>query len=304
MKTNREYFSWSQYYTWKSSKLQFYKRYVLGEDSPRLKAFEKGKEFGTYKETGDIPHWVTDPLLQQVGDSIPDLDIMEHELRPKLGDQELLCYLDSSALDLTEFDEYKTGKNPWTQADVNKHEQLDFYAMCIYLKSNETIVPKCRLYWIETEEIELPDGTTELRYTGNVEVFEREFTEEDIINMATKVYMVLKEIEDYEHVEADLDENTVNRYIKLVALEKKIKSEINSIKLEVLTHLKNNNVKYGNTSNGRFSISQRKSYIYPAEVLEKEAEYKAELTKLKKEAVDSGKATMEISESLRFNLVK
>jgi len=33
MKTNREYFSWSQYSLWKSSKKEFYKRYVLGEKS-------------------------------------------------------------------------------------------------------------------------------------------------------------------------------------------------------------------------------------------------------------------------------
>lgn len=304
METNRDYFSWSQYYLWKSSKLQFYKRYVLGETGPKLKAFDKGKEFGNYKETGDIPHWVSDPLLQQVGDDTPSLEIMEHELKVDIFDTTLLCYLDTCDLDLTNFYEYKTGKNKWTQSLVNKHEQLDFYAFCIYVMSNEEILPTCTLYWIETEEIEMPDGSSELRYTGRIEKFERTFTEEDMVNMGTKISMTLTEIKNHEHVELELSETLVNRYIKLAALEKKIKSELNIIKLEVHNNLKTNGVKYGLTSNGRFSISERKSYIYSSDLIVKETEYKTEIDKLKKQEKDSGTATVEISESLRFNLVK
>jgi hypothetical protein len=304
MKTNRDYFSWSQYYTWKSSKLQFYKRYVLGEEGPKLTQFEKGKEFADYKETGEIPHYVTDPLLAQVAEAVHSLEIMENELRVEIGDYKLLAYLDTCDADLTEFAEYKTGKNEWNQGLVNKHEQLDFYALCCYIKSNETIIPKCTLYWIETEEIILPDGSEELRYTGHVESFKRVFTEDDMVNMMTKVVAALKEIEAYEHVEVELKNNLVNRYIELDTLLKETKDEMETIKLEVKNYLINNHAKYGVTENGRFSLSERKSYVFSPELSEKEKEYKLEIDKLKKTEKDNGTAKEAISTSLLFKLVK
>ena len=304
MNRNRDYFSWSQYYLWKSSKLQFYKRYVLGEEGPNLLAFKKGKEFADYKETKEIPTFVSDPLLSQVGDQTPELEILEHELRVQIGDYNLLSYLDTCDFDLKEFYEYKTGKNEWTQALVEKHEQLDFYALCIYIKSGETIIPKCKLYWIETEEIIMTDGSKELRYTGNIEEFTREFTEDDMITMMTKIVTVLKEIEEYEHVELNLDDNLVERYIKLEADKKEIESELNNIKLEVMNTLENNKVKYGITDKGRFSVSERKTYNFSPDLKQKEKEFKADIDKCKKKEKDNGIATFSISKSLRFNLIK
>lgn len=304
MKTNRDYFSWSQYSLWKSSKYQFYKRYVLGEDNLRLDAFDKGKEFSEFKETGEIPRYSVDPLLEQVGNEVPSLGLMEHKLKVKLDEHELLCYIDSCELDLTEFFEYKTGKNPWNQKIVNEHEQLDFYALCIYIKSNETIIPKATLYWIETEEIELPNGETVLRYTGYIEKFERTFTIDDIINMGVKITQVLQEIEDYEHVEIELDENDSNRYVELLEKEKEIKDELNLIKLKLFNTLINENVKYGVSSVGKFSISERTTYNHSPELLDKEADYKAEIDEMKRLEKNSGKATKQISKSLRFTKSK
>jgi hypothetical protein len=304
MKTNRDYLSWSQYNLWKSSKLQFYKRYVLGESGPTLSAWQKGKEFADYMETGEIPTFVTDPLLQQVGDNTPRLDIMEHELKTQIGEYKLLSYLDTCELDLTEFYEYKTGKNEWNQTLVDKHEQLDFYALCIYIKSGETIIPKCKLYWIETEDIEMTDGSKEIRYTGCVEEFTKEFTEDDMVNMMTKIVSVLNEIELYEHVEAELDETLVERYIKLLADKKELDSEINLIKLEVKTFLTNNDVSYGVSSKGRFSISKRKTFSFSSDLETKAKEYKAEIDKLKKKEKDDGIAKISYTESLLFNIVK
>lgn len=303
MKRNRDYFSWSQYNLWRSSKMQFYKRYVLSEEGPRLAAWDKGKEFANYKETGEILTTVTDPLLKQVGDEIPRLDVMEHELNVQIGEYKLKAILDTCDLDLYNFYEYKTGTIPWTQTDVEKHEQLDFYALCIYIKSNEKILPKCKLYWIEVEDIEMTDGSVEKRYTGRVETFLREFTEEDMINMMTKIVRVLNEIEEYEHVEIDIDENIVNRYIKLIADKKEIESEINIIKLDVKNQLLNNNVKYASSEKGRFSLSERKNYVYSSELKEKESKYKEEIDIMKKKEQDSGKAKITYTKSILFNTI-
>lgn len=304
MKTNRDYFSWSQYYLWKSSKLQFYKRYVLGEDGPKLPAWDKGKEFSNYKETGILLNNITDPLLVQVADDVPSLDIMEHKFEVELGGYKLLAYLDTCEFDLSSFYEYKTGKNPWTQKDVDNHEQLDFYALCIYIKSGETLLPKCKLYWIETEDIELPNGSKEIRYTGHIEEFEREFTEDNMITMMTKIVSVIKEIDEYEFNELELDENLVERYIKLLEDKAEIESEINNIKLDVQNQLINTGVQYGISTKGRFSRSQRKSYEYSGNLVYKEKEYKDEIDKLKKEEKDNGIATIVITESLLFTKIK
>lgn len=304
MKTNRNYLSWSQYSLWKSSKLQFYKRYVLGETGPILKAWDKGTEFSNYKETGEIPIYVTDPLLKQVADEVPSLDIMEYKLEVKIGEYNLLSYIDSCDFELNEFLEYKTGKDEWNQTLVNKHEQLDFYALCIYIKSNETILPKCTLYWIEVEDIEMTDGSIEKRYTGRIEKFEREFTEEDMVVMMSKIINVLKEIENYEHVELELEENLVDRYIKLSEKAEKIKKELDIIKLEVHNTLKLNDVKYGVTAKGKFSISERSNYSYSAELNNKEADYKAEIDELKRIEKNNGTAKVSKSESLLFKIIK
>jgi len=304
MKTNRDYFSWSQYYLWKSSKLQFYKRYVLGEEAPRLQAWDKGKEFSDYKETGELLTSVKDPLLVQVANDVPNLDIIEHELRVQLGEYKLLAYLDTCDFDLSTFYEYKTGKDEWTQKLVNQHEQLDFYALCIYIKSGETIIPKCKLYWIETEYIEMTDGSKEIRYTGHVEEFIREFTDEDMVTMMTKIVIILKEIENYEFNELELDENIVERYIKLLNDKKEIDSEIELIKLEVKNELLNNKIDYGITSKGRFSISKRKSYEYSGELVSKEKQYKDEIDELKNKEKNNGIATVLITESLLFKQIK
>lgn len=301
---NRDYFSWSQYYLWKSSKLQFYKRYVLGEDNLRLKAFDKGKEFGEYKETGLTPEYCSDPLLEQVANDVPSLDLMEHKLTPKLGDIQLLAFLDSCKLDLTHFDEYKTSKNAWTQKDVNAHEQLDFYALCIYIMSEEKILPTCSLYWIETEEIEFPDGSKELRYTGCVEKFDRIFTVEDMINIGSKISQAVADIKAYEHVEIEIDDNDAKRYVELISKEKEIKAELNLLKLKILDEIESNDAKYGQSTIGKFSLSERKYYTFSADILNKEADYKVELDELKRLEKNNGTAKVSISKSLRFTLAK
>lgn len=304
MKTNRDYFSWSAYSLWKSSKFQFYKKYVLGDDNLTLKAWDKGKEFGEYKETGIIPNYVTDPLLAQVGDEVPSLQLMEHKLEVKIGDHTLLSYLDTCSFELDEFYEYKTGKEAWDQTKVNKHEQLDFYATAIYIRSGETVIPKCTLYWVEVEDIEMADGSIEKRYTGRIEKFERQFTEEDIVIMATKIFAVLAEIESYEYVELDIEDDIVDRYIELTEKAKKIESELKIIKLEVLNTLKVNCVDYGSSSKGKFSISKRRSYSYSATTSELEEKYKAEIDELKRVEKNDGIAKEAVSETLLFKLKK
>jgi hypothetical protein len=125
-----------------------------------------------------------------------------------------------------------------------------------------------------------------------------------MVTMMTKIVIILKEIENYEFNELELDENIVERYIKLLNDKKEIDSEIELIKLEVKNELLNNKIDYGITSKGRFSISKRKSYEYSSELVSKEKQYKDEIDELKNKEKNNGVATVLITESLLFKEIK
>lgn len=309
MKTNRDYFSWSQYNLFKSSKFQFYKRYVLG-DELRLPAFEKGKEFADYRETGKVSQFNDDPLLDAVSKAIPDIGISELKIEvgfdtglEDVGNLKLLSFIDECSEDLTEFSEFKTGKNAWNQAMVDKHKQLDFYAACIYIKSDGKVIPKCKLYWIETEEITTL-GEKKLMYTGVVECFEKQFTETDIENILIELAVTYQEIINWEYEEIEIDDSLTERYIEIENEIKKLNSEKSIIKLKVLDELNSVGSKYAVSNKGKFSISERKSPIYSKELIIKEKQYKDEINKLKKSEKDSPDIQYTVSESLLFKASK
>lgn len=301
MKTNRDYFSWSQYHLFNTSKKQFYKKYGLGEKSISNKQFEKGKEFAHYKETGEIlPSVINPDMLEVVGGAVDELDIMEHKLKVQIDKYNLLAYADSGKKDYTQFYEYKTGQEPWTQKDVEKHEQLDFYAVCYYIASGEKIIPSCKLYWIETQK----DDKGQLYFTGNVEEFERTFDKQDIVNMMAKIITTIDAIDEFEYKELELDDDKIDRYIHLDKIIKDAQEEQELIKLEVENLMINNNVKYASSSRGSFSISERKNKIFPEKINKLQKQYKDEIDRLKKEAEKSGDMKIKVSESLRFTLKK
>lgn len=303
MITNRDYFSWSQFSLFNSSPLQFYKRYGLGEKlfTP---AFDKGKEFADYRETNEIPHYVDDPLLETVSKLVPTLYNPEYELNVEFAGIKLKAFLDDVDNDLIEFHEYKTGKEPWDQLKVEKHEQLDFYAFMLYVFSDSKIIPKCTLYWIETEEVEEPDGTKKLYYTGGVQKFERTFTKKDMINIGAKIVTTWEAIQAYEHEELEVEDSVVDRYIQLEKEIKERKNELDLIKLKIMDDLKAVGAKYASSSKGRFSLSGRITKHYPANVTSLESKYKKEINSLKLKEEKAGNVTTTTSEYILFKAIK
>mgnify|MGYP005857486429 CR=1 FL=1 len=301
MNTNRNYFSWSQYYLWQKSKKQFYKHYGLNEKSKSNKQFAKGKEFAHFKETGEILPSVKNPdMLEIVADAVDELEIMEHEVNVTIDKYDLLAFIDSGMADYSEFFEYKTGKIPWTNEKVEDHEQLDFYALCYYIASGQKTIPSCKLIWIETQEEE--DGL--LTFTGNVETFSRNFTKDDMVKMMAKIITVKKEIDEWEYTELELDDKKVDRYIQLKKILEDAKEESELIRLEIMTIMQEQNVKYASTNRASFSISERKTKIYPKNINQTEKKYKNEIKELKRQAEKRGEAKIRVSESLRFTLKK
>ncbi len=113
----------------------------------------------------------------------------------------LLGFLDGYNPSENIFGEYKTGKHPWDQTRVQKHDQLTLYATML-----KTLVGKmpeyCDLHWIETKEgtKEVEDfwrtNEKEINVTGKIMTFRREFDEREIDRMEFIVQKAAEEISE------------------------------------------------------------------------------------------------------------
>lgn len=297
MLREKDYLSWSQFSLWRSSKREYYKRYGLNEDRSNNKFFAKGRELSEGLEYGDNGISV-DELFSSVLSMIPRLEVMEEKVEAFLSNGEkVLCFIDSAEFFLNEFYEYKTGKEPWTQERVDKHDQLVFYATAIFRKTGE--VPTCKLIWVETEETE--EG---LRYTGLIEEFERGFTVAEILEFERKIIASIEEIEAFEYVELEIDDEVMDRYIELTESIKEMQAEADLIKLQIQAEMDELNIKYANATRGKFSVSERKNWIYTQSLIETKAEMAKKIKIAEQQEQKSGLAKQEITTSLRFSLNK
>lgn len=117
-------YSWSQHSSFGYSPKQWFDKYVMGIETPPSIEMLWGNVVGN--------RLASDPAF------LPEVEratIFEHELRNKVGDIELLGFLDSFDPDTKVLLEYKTSRNKktWTHATANKHKQLDFYCYLIYM---------------------------------------------------------------------------------------------------------------------------------------------------------------------------
>lgn len=297
----KQYLSWSQFSLWQTSKREYWKRYHLGEDRSSNKYFEKGRELSEALEYGSEDGISTDNMLSIVLGAIPKLDLMEYKVETRLKNGELtLSYLDSCSIDNEDFIEYKTGKIPWDQAKVNKHQQLAFYALALHIKSERTIIPKCKLIWIETEQTE----TEGLKYTGVLQEFEREFTLYELEAFEDELIKCIDEIEEFEYTELELDDEQVDRYIELSELVKSASAEMDLIRLDIQVRMEAEDMNMATATNGKFSISERKSWTYSDDLAKAQAEFAKQVKIAQAQEQKDGVAKCEISKSLRFSINK
>ena len=188
----KTYISYSQVQLWKHDPKRYIELYMNGRDEFRLNntGLDYGKKVALAleheQETGDL---LTDAALLL----LPKYDTrdkeIEVEVKTKDGWLKIIGrpdMLDSKTLN---FREIKSGKGAWTQNKANKHPQLPFYAMLIYLKHK--IVPKeIHLDWIETQ-----DSPTGILPTGRVETFKIELSLSDVLNCLADTIRIAKEIE-------------------------------------------------------------------------------------------------------------
>jgi hypothetical protein len=297
----KDYLSWSQYSLWNTSKREYWKRYGLGEDRSQNKYFAKGRELGDALEHDDDGSGSMDDLLSLVVTQVPKLEFMEYKLEVKMKNGEnLLSFLDTASDDGAMFYEYKSGKIPWTQEKVDKHDQMLFYALSLYILSERTCIPTSKLVWVETEQTE----TEGLKYTGLVEVFSRNFTREEIEEFEDKLIAAIKEIEEWEYLELDVEDEEMDRYIFLTESIKEMTAEADLIKLGIQVRMEADELGYASATNGKFSMSERKSWTYSPELTETAKEVAKQMKIAQAEEQKSGTAKCEVSKSLRFSLNK
>ncbi len=213
----KPHISWSQLNLWNTNRERFRREYFENSDKLDTKYLRFGKGFATLMEDiAKTPEalkdtaWVFNNLGMDINSSeyvnfAQDLrwyDTPELEIKCTIENVPILSFLDSYDSKNNVFYEYKTGKHPWDQSRVQKHDQLAFYAMALK-HSTGTMPTHCDLIWIETK-----DGMTEsvdfwressngkIHITGRVKEFHREFDEREVERLENLLVKSANEISE------------------------------------------------------------------------------------------------------------
>lgn len=201
--------SWSYFSSFRDyDKEQWYQHYILGKPTPMNPEMEFGNKVGK--------SFCTDRPMARV----TRCETMEHEVRVKsVNGIKLLGYLDSYGLyaETVEQDgsksspvltskkrrirEYKTGgkgKNQWSQKRVDKHDQITFYCLLVYL--SEGIRPEdieVHLDWYPT----MRDKRFKVCFVddidNNIVTFKATRTLAQILKFDSEIAKVYKEMQEY-----------------------------------------------------------------------------------------------------------
>ncbi len=188
---DKDYLSYSAINTWLHSPEQYGKLYFDGTPFIESPEILFGGKIGRLLETHDesMSH-----ILQYA--------VPEQELRFSVDGVNILGFIDSFSPERNAILEYKTGKQPWTQARVNKHLQLDIYSLGV-----ETLFGRvedlCHLIWMQTEQVDhKKEGRSthadsySIRLTGRVETFPRVITRDDRYAVRELIVRVSHEIDE------------------------------------------------------------------------------------------------------------
>lgn len=188
-----DYLSHSQMQLWLSDSEKYKKLYFDNRDD--LRTSNSGQKFGkevadaleANRETGDL---LTDSALLL----LPKYDTRDQsfivEFKEKNGPWlKIIIKPDMYNSVSCGFLEIKTGKQPWTQFKAQKHPQMIFYAVGIWIKTG-VMNKNAYLDYVETE-----DTPTGIAPTGRVESFEVTFKPEDYYQFQAKMLKVAHEIE-------------------------------------------------------------------------------------------------------------
>lgn len=206
LQKKKTYCSWSQINLWRRARDQYRLKYFYGQNLPFQETPETlfGKEIAKKLEENheSLAH-------------VPRYSKMEYKIFANIGGVNVLGYLDSFDPEKKQFIEYKTGhvrfdgKAPWSQFEVEKHDQLVLYSLLVEV-SEKKVKNKADLIWLETvkkpKTVEfdgniLIGSSYDLELTGRMERFTRIISKDERKWMRNEIIKVWKEIEeDYERL--------------------------------------------------------------------------------------------------------
>ncbi len=183
----RGYLSYSAMTCFKSSKARFEKEYLEKSKKLDTKYLRFGKGIAELIENGEHKHLLPDLVVY---------DLNEYLIETTIGDVPILSKIDSCKSDYTSFRDDKTGKKPWTQVQVEKLDQLLFYAVAI--RSKHGRMPKdAWIDWIETKDAPKTGLHNDINVTGKVVSFKRTFTKKELDLYEQEIIKTAHEISDF-----------------------------------------------------------------------------------------------------------
>ncbi len=182
--------SWSQIASFRYSKEQWYKRYVLDEKQIETPELKFGKLIGERIEK--------DPTYLP---QIPRHNKMEHPFSVMFDGIKMVGYADSFCTETNKkLLEFKTGVKEWNQKRVDSHQQIDMYCLMNYITNK--VRPEdmeIQLIWLPTKKKESGDFSVEIDFVDeqNIKVFNTKRTMRDILKFGQEIKQTLKEMEEY-----------------------------------------------------------------------------------------------------------
>lgn len=178
--------SWSAMSSFMYDKEQWARKYVDGIIDPPNAQMGFGNVVGQ--------KLASDPTFLP---AVPRYAQFEKKLEGKIGEIELIAFLDSFDPETKAFFEYKTSSNKtkWTQKSAEAHGQLDFYFLLLWL--NYQIPPekvRCSLHYIPVHET----GDFQMEISKeSIKFFEVCKTTKDILKFGAEIKKIYKEMITY-----------------------------------------------------------------------------------------------------------
>lgn len=186
----RPYLSYSQLVLWEKNPARYKAIYLGGRQFGTNRGQALGREIAeaieTDEETGDaVKDWVIAQL--------PKYELRDKEIRAILGTGKdavpLLAKPDSCKINYLAIIEYKTGaEDSWSQAKVDRDDQLTFYATVTYLITRK--IPDLDLYHAPTKL----DGLGRPVLVGDIKRYPTKRTLLDIMKMQARMKRAWREI--------------------------------------------------------------------------------------------------------------
>lgn len=184
----RGYLSWTQLNLWEKNPRQYERIYFMGEQPPKSMYMAFGSEVADDAENGTSER----ESVKALNMLLPTYKTVEHKIDAEIKTQQGLLRV-HGRLDTYEpirFRERKTGTVGWTQAKVNRHGQIDFYYMLVYLSTGKLPTEA----WLDYAETRVNDDG-DLELTGNHESYDATRTMADVLRMIARCKKAALEIQ-------------------------------------------------------------------------------------------------------------